>query len=234
MSVHFYNTRGWMVGIDSHKFQMAVPPDPAPVPIPFFPYFAGVPLSWGICDPKSIVRTVTANGAPVLQKGHKKKMVPHVFVPCALPHPFQAVQGAAVIAKARTVCVMAVSSVTGGGASLATCLAGGWGLNANCFDPVPAPSGNVINPNTVQTTPSSADYVNAAIDLALSIVEKLLPKPISTVYKGLKGVDAVLKYLFKRFPRAPDSPAPVLLSDYLDDLTRRREDFIRKLLAEAR
>ncbi len=147
MSVHFYNTRGWMVGIDSHKFQMAVPPDPAPVPIRFFPYFVGVPLSWGICDTKSIVRTVTANGAPVLQKGHKKKMVPHVFVPCALPHPFQAVQGAAVIAKARTVCVMAVSSVTG--AELRwppVSRAAGVGM-PTASEPVPAPSGNVINPS---------------------------------------------------------------------------------------
>ena len=33
MSVCFYNTKGWMVGIDIDMFQAAAPPDPLPIPI---------------------------------------------------------------------------------------------------------------------------------------------------------------------------------------------------------
>lgn len=230
MSVCFYNTKGQMVGIDAHKFQMAVPPDPAPVPLPLFPYAVYVPLSWGICDTKSIVKTVTSNGAPMIQKDHKKKMVPHLFLPVALPHPFQAVQNAAIIATGKTTCVMAVSSVTGGGEELATCLARCWGLNENCCEPIPAPSGHVINPNTVQTTPSAADYVNALISYASSVFWKLVPKPVQYLRIGLKAVDAVVKYLVKKYPPSPDSPTPMLYSDMEKKVTKAREDFIRTLL----
>lgn len=230
MSVNFYTTKGWMVGVDTHKFQSALPPDPAPVPIPIFPYAVFAPLSWGFCDPKSIVQRVTANGAPMIQKGHKKKLVPHVFLPLALPHPFQAVENAAIILKGSTACEMAVSSVTGMGEELATCLAGFWGLNENCDEPVPWATGHVFQSNTVKTAPSLADYVNAALGLAGSVFLSLLPKPIKKIRKVLKVVDAVVKYLYKHYKAAPDSPTPKLWSDAEKWATKKREAFVRKLL----
>ncbi len=239
MSVCFYNTKGWMVGIDVHMFQMAVPPDPLPVTMPFFPHAVGVKLSWGFCSEKSKLKNVTSDGAPMLQKGHKLKMVPHVFVPCALPHPLEAVQIAAVIASSKTTCVMGVESVTGGGAPLATCLIGFWGLNVDCSSPVDIPSGNVFNGNTVRTSPSAADYVNAGIDVAFGAIEKAIELLIEPLVKKPNGenaewfetykdwrerqenLDQVIKYIQRKVPSA---------SDIEEHLAKIREDIVHKLL----
>ena len=236
MSVCFYNTKGWMVGIDVHMFQMAVPPDPLPVTMPFFPHAVGVKLSWGFCSEKSKLKNVTSDGAPMLQKGHKLKMVPHIGL--GLPHPVEAIQIAAVIASSKTTCVMGVAGVTGGGEPLATCLYDSIGANVNCFSPVDVPSGVVHNGNTVHTTPSAADWVNAGIDLALGALEKAiemcLPKGSSVLkwfkkYTELKKkeklAEQVVKYLLKQIDKTLPMP-----SDMEKKVTKAREDFIRKLL----
>ncbi len=233
MSVCFYNTKGWMVGIDVHMFQMAVPPDPLPVTMPFFPHAVGVKLSWGFCSEKSKLKNVTSDGAPMLQKGHKLKMVPHIGL--GPPHPVEPLQLAAVIASSKTTCVMGVESVTGAGEPLATCLYDSIGANVNCFSPVDVPSGFVHNGNTVHTTPSAADYVNAGIDVAFGAIERaielLIKKPNGETpdwfktYKDWrerqKNLDQVIKYIQRKVPTA---------SEVEKKLTKMREDLVHKLL----
>lgn len=238
MSVRFYNTTGWMVGLDMHMFQAAVPPDPLPVPLPLFPHVTVVKLSWGIASEKSKLANVTSDAAPMLQKGHRLKMTPHVFVPCALPHPAEALQIALVVLNAKTTCVMGVVSVTGGGEGLATCLAGWWGLNVDCSSPVDVPTGHVFNGNTVRTTPALADYVNAGIDVALAplmtLLETVLPKgskalkwlkKYKEIKKKAKVAEQIFKYLFKQIGKTVPTP-----TDVEKKIDKAREDLVRKLL----
>ncbi len=239
MSVCFYNTKGWMVGIDIHMFQAAAPPDPLPIPILFHPHIAVVKLSWGICSEKTKLKKVTSDGAPMLQKGHKLKMVPHVFVPCALPHPAEALQIAQVILSSKTTCVMGVASVTGGGEPLATCLHESIGANVDCSSPVDLASGLVHSGNTVRTTPATSDYVNAGIDLALGVLDKaielLVKKPdgkdpgwmkrYKEIKKKGKIAEQIVKYLLKKIDKTLPMP-----SDLEKKVTKMREDLIRKLL----
>lgn len=237
MSVRFYNTTGKMVGIDLHLFQMFVPPDPLPVPVPCFPHFVYAPLSWGYSAEKSKLENVTSDGAAMLQKGHKLKMIlPHFGL--GLPHPLEAVQWAGVVLSSKTTCIMGVASVTGCGEPLATCLAGWWGLNLNCSSPVDLPSGHVFNGNTVRTTPALSDYANAAIDVVLgnlmNVIEMALPKgskwmkwfkKLKDIKKKSKLAEQIIKYLFKEISKTIPMP-----SDLEKKVDKAREDLIRKLL----
>jgi len=237
MSVRFYNTTGWVVGIDLHPFQMFVPPDPLPVPMPCFPHLVVVPLSWGFSAEKSKLKNVTADGAPMLQKGHKLKLVPpHLGL--GPPHPLELLTWAGVMAGSKTTCVMGVASVTGCGEPLATCLAGFWGLNLDCASPVNTPSGNVFNGNTVRTTPALSDYVNAGMEVVLAnletFIEHCLPKGSKVLkwfkkYKDIKKktklAEQVLKYLLKQINKTIPMP-----SDLEKKIDKAREELIRKLL----
>lgn len=236
MSVRFYNTTGKMVGIDLHLFQMLVPLDPAPVPVPCFPHFVYAPLSWGFASETSKLKNVTSDGAPMLQKGHKLKLVIHFGL--GLPHPAEVAQLACVIAGSKTTCIMGVASVTGCGEPLATCLAGFWGLNLNCSSPVDLPSGHVFNGNTVRTTPALSDYANAAIDVVLgnlmNVIEMALPKgskwlkwfkKFKDIKKKSKLAEQIIKYLFKEISKTIPMP-----SDLEKKVDKAREDLIRKLL----
>mgnify|MGYP000927353184 FL=1 len=119
MSVRFYNTTGWMVGIDLHLFQMLIPPDPLPVPVPCYPHFVVVKLSWGFAAEKSKLKNATSDGAPMLQKGHKLKLIPpHLGL--GLPHPVgEFLEWLTVMAGSKTTCVMGLASLTGCGEPLA-------------------------------------------------------------------------------------------------------------------
>lgn len=235
MSVRFYNTAGWMIGVDLHRYQ-AVGPG-VPIPIPFHPHIVVVPLSWSISAEKSRLQNVTSDGEPMLQKGHKLKMIPHVPIPYPLPHLAETAELAQVLVSSKTTCVMGVASVTGGGEPLATCLAGWWGLNVDCFSPVDAPSGHVFNGNTVRTSPTLADYVNAGIDVALGGLEKaiemILPdgsvkkwfKTITKLKKRIKMAEQVVKYILKKLDKTMPMP-----SDLEKKIDKKREEFVRKLL----
>lgn len=238
MSVRFYNTTGWLVGLDFHMFQAAAPPDPLPVPVPLFPHVTVVKLSWGIASEKSKLANVTSDGASMLQRGHALKMTPHVFVPCAVPHPLEALQIGIVMLNAKTTCVMGVASVTGGREELATCLAGWWGLNVDCSSPVDAPLGHVFNGNTVRTTPTVADYVNALISAAIAPIQTLLEyvlpkgsfivkflKKYKSIKKKVKLAEQVVKYLLKQIGKTIPMP-----SDLEKKIDKKREELVRKLL----
>jgi hypothetical protein len=165
-------------------------------------------------------------------------MVPHVFIPVPILHPIEPVQLAQVIGTAKMTCVMGVASVTGAGEGLATCLAGWWGLNLDCSNPVDVPTGNVFNGNTVRTSPTVADYVNALVDVALSplqtLLEYALPKGSAIVkvlkkYKDIKKkvklAEQVIKYLLKQIGKSLPMP-----SDLEKKIDKKREELIRKLL----
>jgi len=181
MSANFYNTNGGMAGVDLHMYVADI--EMVPVLMPLHPHVCGVTFGWGISGEKTIVRTVTSEGFPMLQKKHEIYMFIHFPIPVPPPHALEAAEIAFVIAAAKTTPVMSVHSVTGKGEPLATCLKGAWGVNSNCGSPIAAPTGIVHNANTVRTTPTAGDFANAALGALWGAVGSILPGPLGKAWE---------------------------------------------------
>ncbi len=183
MSACFYDNGGVMLGLDAHKY-FTIGPMNVPVPVLFTPHLAGAPFlhpaaTWG-----KRTATVLAEGRKMLQRGFKIRLVPHLPLTSLPPHAVEIGQLAVVIAKSSSKAYLGVSSVTGEGAPLATCVASCAGVNGNCGPGV----GAVLNPSSVITSPSVADYASAvaSFSVATSIGKVLkLPFPLMFAYKKL-------------------------------------------------
>lgn len=229
MSTNFYNTNGSMNGVDMHMYQALIPPDPLPVPIPLHPHYTHVGFGWGISKEKTIVRSVTSEGFPMLQKGHEIWMFTHIPFPILPPYwPTEVPQLGWIWAAAKTTAVMSVHSVTAKGEALATCLKGAWGANENCDSPFDAPTGVTHNSNSVQTTPTAGDYANAALGAAWNSIGSLLPGHIAEIWEKAEEFREWVDMIEEE------------LEDWLDkefwwkhteeEIQKKREEIIRKLL----
>ncbi len=172
MSVCFYDNFGIMVGVDLHIF-LTIGPKGIPLAVPNIPHVVGVPNWWPAATFWKRTPTVTSDGWKMIQRGFKTFAVPHVFFTGLPPHPAEVGQLAKTIALSNSTSHMGIGSVTGEGAPLATCLAGPVGANKNCGG-----GGVVINPNSVVTSPTAADYASAAASALASYLLGKIPIPL--------------------------------------------------------
>lgn len=159
MSVNFYNTSGFMMMVDTHAYK------PAP---PAWPHLVAAPLWWLTSAPSMQLDSVTSDASRMIQGGMDLYLIPHVFIgvpPSAVPPA--PLQLATIFALSGSVAYLTVHKVSGCGAPLACCVYGMIGFNVNCNDPCDLPNGTVFQWNTVQTQPTSGDYVGAAVGYAL-------------------------------------------------------------------
>jgi hypothetical protein len=162
MSANFYDLSAVMAGVDLHTYLAAG--GPVPVPTPLTPHAVAVPFTWTATIYKATA-SVRADGERMIQLGYDIYLVPHFPLTALPPHPvLEAVALAKTILASGSEARMAVHSVTGCGEPLATCLAGFFGVNVNCWDPMPSgPTGPVICVSSVKTSPSAGDYVGALV-----------------------------------------------------------------------
>lgn len=178
MSVCFYDNGGEMAGIDAHEY-FTIGPLGVPVPVLFTPHLVGAPNSHAIARFDKRTPTVTAESRLMIQRGFTIHAVPHLPMTFLPPHPAAELANIAkIIVGSSSKAVMGIASVTGEGASLATCLAACVGANANCGPGV----GVVVNPSSVVTSPTAADYAGAAAAWIMSLVlgeVKILPSAVT-------------------------------------------------------
>jgi len=170
MSVCFYDGRGGMTGVDVHIFLLAGPGPLAVtgIPIPvghavgFWSFGTWAGTVW------KMARTVTSDGHAMIQDGYDWYVVPHAPM-AAPPAAAEAAKLTGIMISSRSSAWMSVHSVRAQGGPLATCFDGMAGLNANCWEwGLSLPTGVVVNPNSVVTSPTLGDYLGAVASLALA------------------------------------------------------------------
>jgi hypothetical protein len=147
------------IGIDVHKnVPMVV----------FASVFQFWPRDW-----TKDTETVMADGWDMIQDGFSLFLVPHIPT---IPDPKVAVLALLATAGSSSKPFLAKQTVSGEGTPLACCVDGPLGWNANCWDMgiKSVPSGMVICPTTVVTTPTLGDLVAALIGLVMNNVASLL------------------------------------------------------------
>lgn len=214
MSVAFYDTRGGMLGCDLHEY-VAYPAEP----IPSHPHIVGAFFDGPGTDWKRTA-SVRSEGHPMIQRGHDWLPIAHMPIPLPPPSPLEIPVAAWILVTSSSKARMAVHSVTGQGTPLATCLGRALGLNVNCGRPFAMPTGFVVNPNSVQTTPTLGDYLGAlagyVLDAALGVVmgrlfgkvgDKLLQFALRWLFRHRSKV---LKDLGVDLPKVLSDPASIL------------------------
>jgi hypothetical protein len=234
MSACFNTAKAVMIGFDPHIFISVLVVAGVPVPVPSIaPHLCGATFASPTCTTWKRLPSVTADGSPMIQRGFDLYLVPH-FPLTALPwHPTEPAVLALVVLTSKSVARMHVGSVRGGGSPLATCVIGGIGANANCAEPIDVPLDIVINPGTVVTSPTLADYVaSLAYYIVSTIFGKLLGKQAERILDRLlrselvrKVVLAILKQVIRR-----RSDIAKRLSERLKDPAEVVTDGVRNLV----
>lgn len=198
MSACFYNNAGTMTGIDGHKYMALVPPNPLPTP-GLAIYIAGAAFRQGAATFYKRTATLTSDGHKMLMGGFDLYLVFHIpvfpLLPALMvpPHPAELLNTAAIIADSGSKAQLQAHSVTYKNAPLATCIAGPAGLNVNCWDSgLSAPSGVVVNMNSVITSPTWGDYFGAIAgwiaDMAIGVFIDAAPGPIKHLWRRVGDI----------------------------------------------
>ncbi len=213
MSANFYDNSGKMVGIDCHKY-WALPPPPSGTLMPLWPH--AVAIAFPSEFSKAYLRTasILAESRKMIAGGFDNGPVwVHAFWPTPPPHPMEGPLYSLILATSTSTAQLTVSSVTGEGNALATCIFGFWGLNVNCFEPMDMPSGHVIVISTVKTSPTLGDYigaivgwlVNAGVNYKIGLkLDKLKKLAIAIVKNILRFIQDILKAIFPFFSKIID------------------------------
>jgi hypothetical protein len=215
MSANFYDNSAIMVGPDPHLFLAG--PKPEGVPTPWI-YIAAAPFFWSATAHKRTGR-VKSGGWQMIQQNFDLYLIIHRALPGLPPAPTQVANLARIILMSSSKAKMVVHSVSGQGAPLATCLAAAAGLNLNCAEPASLPVGPVICINSVQTSPTTGDYIGAVagaiVDSALGfLVKKALQR------SGIDKIgDAIVKHLFRRRVDILKILFPPIVADAADPAT---------------
>lgn len=184
MTACFYDMRGGMVGLDKHLYwELVKGVGPAGILI-------GKPsdtrhlVAHMHSDPNNgkNTPTVTSEGNPMIKKDFSLKYVGHVPLTLKLPSVLEAGWLAGIIIRSKSEPIMYMPSVTGEGTSLACCVHAMVGANKNCEG-----YGVVINPNSVVTSPSLADFAQVLAGMLLNkALDWVVGKVIGTVFPALK------------------------------------------------
>lgn len=219
MASNFYNMHGLMHGIDIHHY-LAFPAIEMPMP-----HVVGAPFIWFNSTPHKICRTVTMNGALALNGGYTNMAVPHFPIPLAPPSPGEPAVLAAVLIASGSKAQLSAHKVTHDGDALAVCVKSMIGLNVNCGDPFDAPSGVVLNLNSVETQPTAGDYVGA---IAGYVVDAAIGWALGDAGKTLLK-DKIVKQLILKWITRITPDAAGWLTDLLDPAGATQK-FVQRLV----
>lgn len=196
MAHNFHDINGWLiVGIEGHSGFHIFPP----MPMWFWKLTLLHPFTMG--DKQK--PTVLFNGVPSVTHEHEPSFLwPHLGI---IPDPLDAMTPLHILFGSHK-CWLPRGAVEICGEKATCCVIGGpVSLNADCWEVGKWPTSLVLNPGTVQTTPTFGDFLMGAVTLAIDLVldlafdflmkigGKLLKKFASKVLAPLfrKGKDLV-------------------------------------------
>ncbi|AUX40055.1 uncharacterized protein SOCE26_014510 [Sorangium cellulosum] len=191
MAHNFHDNNGWLiVGLEMHQGFHIFPP----APMKFLKLVLLHPFTLG--DKQK--PTVLFNGVPSVAHQHEPKFLwPHLGI---LPDPLDALTPLHILFGSQK-CWLPRGAVEICGEKATCCVIGGpVSLNADCWDIGRWPSSLVLNPGTVQTTPTFGDFAMGAVTLAIDLVLDMLFEGAAKIAGGLllKLGGKVLKPLFKK------------------------------------
>ncbi len=185
MANHFHDINGLLiVGMERHAGIQFIPWPP--LPLPFWKLNLLHPFTMG----GNQKPTVLFNGVPsVVHKHEPQHLWPHIGV---IPHPFDLLTPLQ-IAFGSHMCWLPRGSVEICGEKSTCCVVGGpVSINADCWDAGKWPTSLVLNPGTVETTPTFGDFLMGAVTLAIEyVIDKLMDL-------GMRGIGKLLGKFFKK------------------------------------
>ncbi|MGK3996663.1 DUF6531 domain-containing protein [Sorangium sp. So ce1024] len=191
MAHNFHDINGWLiVGLEMHQGFHIFPP----APMKFLKLVLLHPFTLGDRQQP----TVLFNGVPSVTHQHEPTFLwPHLGI---IPDPLDALTPLHILFGSHK-CWLPRGAVEICGEKATCCVIGGpMSLNADCWDIGRWPTSLVLNPGTVQTTPTFADFAMGAVTLAIDLVLDLLFEGAAKLAGGLlrKLGGKVLKPLFKK------------------------------------
>ncbi|WP_438018541.1 DUF6531 domain-containing protein [Sorangium sp. So ce315] len=191
MAHNFHDINGWLlVGLEMHQGFHIFPP----APMKFLKLVLLHPFTLGDRQQP----TVLFNGVPSVTHQHEPTFLwPHLGI---IPDPLDALTPLHILFGSHK-CWLPRGAVEICGEKATCCVIGGpMSLNADCWDIGRWPTSLVLNPGTVQTTPTFADFAMGAVTLAIDLVLDLLFEGAAKIAGGLlkKLGGKVLKPLFKK------------------------------------
>ncbi|WP_437611793.1 DUF6531 domain-containing protein [Sorangium sp. So ce834] len=191
MAHNFHDINGWLiVGLEMHQGFHIFPP----APMKFLKLVLLHPFTLGDRQQP----TVLFNGVPSVTHQHEPKFLwPHLGI---IPDPLDALTPLHILFGSHK-CWLPRGAVEICGEKATCCVIGGpVSLNADCWDIGRWPTSLVLNPGTVQTTPTFGDFAMGAVTLAIDLVLDLLFEGAAKIAGGLllKFGGKVLKPLFKK------------------------------------
>ncbi|WP_437678427.1 DUF6531 domain-containing protein [Sorangium sp. So ce131] len=191
MAHNFHDENGWLiVGLEMHQGFHIFPP----APMKFLKLVLLHPFTLG--DKQK--PTVLFNGVPSVAHQHEPKFLwPHLGI---VPDPLDALTPLHILFGSHK-CWLPRGAVEICGEKATCCVIGGpVSLNADCWDIGKWPTSLVLNPGTVQTTPTFGDFVMGAVTLAIDLVIDLLFQGAFKLAGGLlaKFGGKLMKPLFKK------------------------------------
>ncbi|MEQ9321943.1 MAG: C39 family peptidase, partial [Polyangiaceae bacterium] len=203
MANNFHDINGMlMVGLDRH-FALLMPG----VPVPFIPTPVPVMTKLNLLHPFSMGNkqraTVLFNGVQAVAHWHQPKFLwPHLGLP---PFPFDILTPLQIALGVQT-CWLPKTDVIAEGETLTPCaIYGPTSINLDCWDFANIPSSFILQPGTVQTTPTLADYkagvAAVAVDFAMNIAFNLVLRGAGRLLR--RGTDAAHRAVVRRFGPFP-------------------------------
>ena len=184
MANNFHDVGGMLiVGIDLHEALLLPGIPPAvfvPIPMPRMPHINFLhPFTMG----GNQKATVQFNGRNTVVHWHSpEKLWPHLNLP---PFPIDILIPIDILFGAQIAWLPRGSVMIEGETSTCANIYGPMSINLDCWDIANIPSSMIIQPSTVQTSPSLGDYLDGlkavAIDFAISVV------PMASVIVTIAG-----------------------------------------------
>lgn len=183
MANNFHDINGWLiVGLEGHNGFHIFPPTPM--------WFWKLNLLHPFTLGDKMKPTVLFNGVPSVVHQHEPKYLwPHLGI---IPDPLDAMTPLHIAFGAHK-CWLPRGTVEICGEKATCCVIGGpVSLNADCWEYGKWPTSLVLDPGTVQTTPSLGDFLMGALTLAIDLL-------IDLAFQALMWVGGkLLKALFNR------------------------------------
>jgi len=234
MAANFYDNSGVMAGCDFHKFiPLGPPPTLSGPPIPGHPHIVSAPFLWPTATMWKRTGTVKSHNWQMIQGSFDIYFVPHIPWPIP-PSPLELVQLREVVVGSGSKAQLTAHSVTGEGNALATCIVSAFGLNLNCQElGISAPTGIILNINSVETSPTAGDYIGAYVGMCVDNAAGFLLDKIPVKGERQEIAKEVIKHFWRRIgdiPIAKTLDIPSKAQEIVQDLVDNKVPAVIKTL----
>ncbi len=226
MANNFHDVGGMLiVGIDLHEALLLPGIPPAvfvPIPMPRMPHINFLhPFTMG----GNQKATVQFNGRNTVVHWHSpEKLWPHLNLP---PFPIDILIPIDILFGAQIAWLPRGSVMIEGETSTCANIYGPMSINLDCWDIANIPSSMIIQPSTVQTSPSLGDYLDGlkavAIDFAISVVfNAVADVGMAAIARGARGARNAARRAFSR--EAADAASGAAAREAGDQAAREAAD----------